>query len=96
MSWIKTCHYLTTREVQTYSSQTGVTTFHNINGYYDYGCMIYYSSSDASYDGSYIKTTVDAWKAEKAPAATSARLITIDELKNNLGYEKEENKILND
>ena len=58
--------------------------------------MIYYSSSDASYDGSYIKTTVDAWKAEKAPAATSARLITIDELKNNLGYEKEENKILND
>ena len=36
--------------------------------------MQYHSSSNA-YDGSYIKTTVDAWKAAKAPAATEARLI---------------------
>ena len=40
--------------------------------------MQYHSSSNA-YDGSYIKTTVDAWKAAKAPAATEARLITKDE-----------------
>ena len=48
--------------------------------------MQYHSSSNA-YDGSYIKTTVDAWKAAKAPAATEARLITFEELTENLGYE---------
>ena len=60
-------------DAQTYSS----------NGYTG---MQYHSSSNA-YEGSYIKTTVDAWKAAKAPAATEARLITLDELKNNLGYQ---------
>ena len=48
--------------------------------------MQYHSSSNA-YDGSYIKTTVDAWKAAKAPAATEARLITFEELTENLGFE---------
>ena len=60
-------------DAQTYSS----------NGYTG---MQYHSSSNA-YDGSYIKTTVDAWKAAKAPAATEARLITFEELTENLGYE---------
>ena len=49
--------------------------------------MQYHSSSNA-YDGSYIKTAVDAWKAAKAPAATEARLITFEELTENLGYDK--------
>ena len=40
--------------------------------------MQYHSSSN-EYDGSYVKTVVDAWKAAKAPAATEARLITRDE-----------------
>ena len=48
--------------------------------------MQYHSSSN-SYEGSYIKTAVDAWKAAKAPAATEVRLITIDELRNGLGYQ---------
>ena len=52
--------------------------------------MQYHSSSNA-YDGSYIKTTVDAWKAAKAPAATEARLITKNELIDNLGYVLKEN-----
>ena len=47
--------------------------------------MQYHSSSN-SYEGSYIKTAVDAWKAAKAPAATEVRLITIDEV-SSLGYE---------
>ncbi len=54
--------------------------------------MQYHSSSNA-YDGSYIKTAVDAWKAAKAPAATEARLITKNELIDNLGYVLKENAI---
>ena len=48
--------------------------------------MQYHSDSNV-YSTSYVKTTVDAWKAAKAPAASEARLITIDDLKDNLGYE---------
>ena len=69
-------------EVQTYSNGTGAQTSEQ-NGY---GGMQYRESSNA-YEGSYVKTTVDAWKTAQAPAATEARLITFDELKNNLGYE---------
>ena len=76
-------------DVQTYSAGTGANT-HNNNGY---GGMQYHSSSN-SYNGSYIKTTVDAWKAAKAPAAIEARLITLDELKNNLGYVLDESATL--
>ena len=61
-------------DAQTYTNSTG------------YTGMQYHSSSNA-YDGSYIKTTVDAWKAAKAPAATEARLITSEELTENLGFE---------
>ena len=72
---------LTYSDVQTYSNGTGASTY-DVN---DYGGMQYHSSSN-SYEGSYIKTTVEAWKNAKAPAATEARLITMDDLKNNLGY----------
>ena len=72
-------------------------TAYDSNGY---GGMAYYASETCGYvngswvdDGckkdyasSEIKYVVDAWKAEKAPAATEARLITIDEL-SSLGYE---------
>ena len=68
-------------EVQTYSAGTGASIYDK-NGY---GGMQYHSSSN-SYEGSYIKTAVDAWKAAKAPAATEVRLITIDEV-SSLGYE---------
>ena len=70
---------LTSEEITTYSNGTGATTDGN-------GGMQYHSSSSA-YSTSYIKTTVDAWKTAKAPSATEARIITFDELKNNLGYE---------
>ena len=66
-------------EITTYSAGTGAQTNGN-------GGMRYHSSSSA-YEGSYVKTTVDAWKTAKAPMATEARLITIDDLKDNLGYE---------
>ena len=69
---------LTAEEITTYSAGTGAIT----NGS---GGMQYHASSSA-YNGSYIKTTVDAWKAAKAPAATEARLIQYDEFA-NLGYE---------
>ena len=69
-------------------------TAYNNNGY---GGMAYYSSSSCGSSGSSgcttdyaqseIKHVVDAWKAAKAPAATEARLITYEELLNNLGYE---------
>jgi len=68
---------LTAEEITTYSAGTGAQTNGN-------GGMRYHSSSSA-YEGSYVKTTVDAWKAAKAPAASEARLITIDDLK-SLGY----------
>ena len=70
---------LTAEEITTYSAGTGAQTNGN-------GGMRYHSSSSA-YEGSYVKTTVDAWKTAKAPMATEARLITIDDLKDNLGYE---------
>jgi prepilin-type N-terminal cleavage/methylation domain-containing protein len=73
---------LTYEEITTYSAGTGAQTS-NQNGY---GGMQYHSSSNV-YSTSYVKTTVDAWKAAKAPAALDARLITIDELKDNLGYD---------
>ncbi len=73
-------------EVQTYSAGTGASIYDK-NGY---GGMQYHSSSN-SYEGSYIKTAVDAWKAAKAPAATEARLITKNELIDNLGYVLKEN-----
>ena len=72
---------LTYEEVQTYSNGTGAQTYDN-NGY---GGMQYHSSSRV-YSTSYVKTTVDAWKVVKAPAASEARLITIDEV-SSLGYE---------
>ena len=69
-------------------------TAHNQNGY---GGMAYYSSVTCGYNGSEGCTTdyaqsefkyvVDAWKASEAPLATEARLITFEELTNNLGFE---------
>ena len=70
-------------DVQTYSTGTGA----SISNQDGYGGIQYHLSSSA-YDSSYVKTTVEAWKIAKAPAATEARLITLDDLKNNLGYEQ--------
>ena len=75
-----------------------VGTAYDRNGY---GGMAYYTSETCGYvnntwvyDGcktdyaqSEVKYVVDAWKTANAPAATEARLITVDELKDNLGYE---------
>ena len=61
------------------------------------GGMAYYSSSTcgssgssgctADYAQSEIKYVVDAWKTAQAPLATNARLITLDDLTDNLGME---------
>ena len=72
---------LSYEEVQTYSNGTGTQTSDQ-NGY---GGMQYHSSSSA-YETSYVKTTVNAWKTNQAPAESEARLITIDEV-SGLGYE---------
>ena len=71
---------------------------YNNNGY---GGMVYYSSEDCgkkqygwnmdgcstAYDGSDIKYVVDAWARDKIPnGLQEARLITIDDLLDNLGY----------
>ena len=76
---------LTAQEISDYKPADAQT--YSSNGYTG---MQYHSSSNA-YDGSYIKTAVDAWKAAKAPAATEARLITKNELIDNLGYVLKEN-----
>ena len=66
-----------------------------------YGGMAYYSSATCGYNGSEwvdsgcttdyaqseIKYVVDAWKTAQAPNATNARLITINDLTDNLGME---------
>ena len=70
---------LSASDIATYSDGTGVNT--NGNGEIAYGRTSDYSTS-------YVKTTVDAWKTAKAPMATEARLITLDELTDNLGYEQ--------
>ena len=51
------------------------------NTYVRDGCKTEYESSD-------IKYVVDAWKVAQAPLASEARLITYDELTDNLGYKK--------
>ena len=68
-------------DVQTYSAGTGA----SISDQNGYGGMQYGTTSD--YSTSYVKQAVDAWKTAQAPAASEARLFTIDELENNLGYE---------
>ena len=61
------------------------------------GGMSYYSSPTCGssgtsgcttdYEQSEVKYVVDAWKTANAPAATEARLITFNDLTDNLGYE---------
>ena len=51
------------------------------DGSVHYGTTVNYAQSE-------IKYVVDSWKATKAPLALEARLITYDELTDNLGYEK--------
>ena len=51
------------------------------------GGMQYHLSS-VEYSQSYIKLVVDAWKAEKVPEAIEVRLLTYDDLTDDLGYEK--------
>ena len=67
-------------DVQTYSQGTGAQTYDQ-NGY---GGMQYGTTS--TYSTSYVKQIVDAWKTAQAPAASEARLFTIDELE-DFGYE---------
>lgn len=69
-------------EVQHYSEGTNAQ-ITNQNGY---GGIQYHSTSN-EYEGSYVKTTVDAWAQVQAPLAIEARLITFDELTSDLGYE---------
>ena len=74
-------------------------TAYDINGY---GVMAYYTSVNCGYgtgsnntnagcttdySQSEVKYVVDAWKTANAPAATEARLITFDELTEDLGFE---------
>ena len=68
-------------DVQTYSAGTGAS-ISDLNGY---GGMQYGTTS--TYSTSYVKQAVDAWKTAQAPAASEARLITINDLTTNLGYD---------
>ena len=67
----------------------------------NFGGMAYYSSTTCGYNGSEwvydgcttdyaqseIKYVVDAWKTAQAPAASEARLLTMNDLTENLGME---------
>ena len=69
---------LTVSEIATYSVGTGART--DGDGGMQYGIT-------SSYSTSYVKQVVDAWETDNAPVAMEARLLTYDELKDNLGYE---------
>ena len=75
---------LTYDEVVTYSDGTAAGTY-NSNGI----GLIQYHSESSNYETAYIKTTVDAWANAKLGenGYEEARLITLDELTDNLGYE---------
>ena len=73
---------LSAEEITTYSAGTGTSIAGN-------GGMQYGITSD--YSTSYVKQVVEAWKIANAPLATEARLITIDELIENFGYELVDN-----
>ena len=80
-------------------TDSSVGTAYNSNGY---GGMAYYTSETCGYvnsnyidslcttdyEQSEVKYVVDAWKTAQAPQAIEARLITYDDLTDNLGYEK--------
>ena len=68
---------LTAEEITTYSTGTGA----GVSG----NAMHYGVTND--YSTSYVKTTVEAWRNAQAPATSEARLISLNELKNSLGYE---------
>ena len=82
--------------VTTNTSADYYQTAYNVNNS-GYGGMAYYSSSTCGSSGSSgcttdyaqseIKYVVDAWKTAQAPNATNARLITLDDLTDNLGME---------
>ena len=58
---------------------------------YDSNNQWQYSGCTTDYAQSEIKYVVDAWKAAQAPNATNARLITLDDLIDNLGMEEKHN-----
>ena len=68
---------LSASDITAYSAGTGAETDGN-------GGMQYHSNSNV-YSTSYVKATVDAWASAQAPAASDARLITLEDLK-SLGY----------
>ena len=85
-----------------YNNSTGSSAYRTAYDNNGYGGMAYYTSVDCGYGDdsnhtsegctsdyaqSEVKYVVDAWKAEKAPAATEARLISYEDLLNDLGYE---------
>ena len=72
---------LTYEEIQSYSSGTGAQ-ISNQNGYGG----IQYHSENNNYSTSYVKIVVDAWAESKIETYEEARLLTHDDLVNNLGY----------
>ena len=84
-------------EISSYLTSTEVASKVNTSG--TYAKMAYYSSENCvsagdisgcstDYSVSDVKQVVDVWKVNYANGATEARLITYDELIDNLGYDK--------
>ena len=84
------------------TNDTSASYYQKAYDYNGYGVMAFYSSETCGYDSnnnrvntgcnnnyaySDIKYVVDAWKTAQAPNATNARLITLDDLRDNLGIE---------
>ena len=86
--------------INRYTSES-VGTAYDYNNDGTVGGMAYYTSATCGYNGtnwvfdgcttdyaqSEVKYVVDAWKTAQAPNATNARLITVDDLTDNLGME---------
>lgn len=76
---------LTVDEINLYSGETGATT-NNDGG-------VQYHLNSSNYETSFVKVIVDNWSSsEISEGFQGARLITLDELKNNLGYVLDESE----
>ena len=85
---------ITSSEISSYLSSTGVASEVNTEG--TYAKMVYYFKGTCNgndyggcttdYEQSDIKYIVDIWKTNYAPQALEAKLITYDDLTDNLGY----------
>ena len=79
--------YQTARDVNSDGTVGGMAYYSSATCGYDSNNQWHTSGCTTDYAQSEVKYAVDAWKTAQAPQATNARLITLDDLTDNLGME---------